>query len=67
MIGYKKSLGDAMLGYKKVLGKNMIGHRAPLIDLAKIDVMTRDLAEKKKVGGLEKAKRGSGWKLGQYA
>jgi hypothetical protein len=67
MIGYKKSLGNSMMGYKKALGKHMMGHRSPLLDLAKIDIVTRDLEEKKKSGGLERAKRGSGWKMGQYA
>ena len=56
-----------MIGFKKPLGKGMIGFKMPLSDIPNIDVMTRDLAEKKKMGGLEKAKRGSGWKLGQYA
>lgn len=67
MIGYKKSLGGSMMGYRKTLGKAMMGHRSPLLDLMKVDVMTRDMNEKKKTGGLERAKRGGGWQLGQYA
>lgn len=67
LVGYKKSLGNSMMGYKRALGKAMMGHRSPLSDLMKIDIVTRDLEEKKKSGGLERAKRGSGWRLGQYA
>lgn len=60
-------LGTGMLGHKMPLGKGMLGHKAPLADLAKMAVATQELAESKKAGGLERAKRGSGWKLGQYA
>lgn len=31
MIGYKKSLGSAMMGYKMPLGKNMLGSKIPLV------------------------------------
>lgn len=68
MIGHKKSLGNAMLGHKMSLGKMMVGHKAPMEHLAKMAVATQQLAEKKKAGGLERAKRGSGWNQGgQYS
>ena len=67
MIGYKKPLGMHMLGHKMPLGKGMLGHKEPLMHLAKVAVATQDLAEKKKAGGLERAVRGAGWKMGQYA
>lgn len=68
MIGHRQALGMNMIGHKLPLGKNMIGHKAPLGDLAKMAVMTQDLAEKKKAGGLERAKRGNGYNQGgQYS
>jgi hypothetical protein len=31
MIGYKKSIGSAMMGHKMPLGKNMLGSKIPLL------------------------------------
>lgn len=68
MIGHKKSLGSAMIGHKMSLGKMMVGHKAPMEHLAKMEIATQQLAEKKKAGGLERAKRGAGYNsLGGYA
>jgi hypothetical protein len=68
MLGHKKSLGNAMLGHKMPLGKTMLGHKAPMEHLAKLAAVTQQLGEKKKSGGLERAKRGAGWNsLGGYA
>jgi hypothetical protein len=68
MIGHKKSLGSAMLGHKMPLGKMMVGHKGPMEHLAKMAVATQELAEKKKSGGLERAKRGAGYNQGgQYS
>lgn len=67
MIGYKQPLGMHMLGHKTPLGKAMLGHKEPLAHLAKVAILTQELAEKKKTGGLERAIRGVGWKMGQYA
>jgi len=67
MIGHKQPLGTGMLGHKMPLGKNMIGHKAPMQHLAKMEMATQQLAEQKKAGGLERAKRGNGSNLGGYA
>ncbi len=67
MIGYKKALTNAMIGHKLALGKHMLGHKLALGDMPNISVMTRELGGHKKAGGLERAKRGGGWQLGQYA
>ena len=67
MIGHKKTLGSGMIGHKMHLSGGMVGHKSPMEHLAKVAVMTQDLAEKKKSGGLERAKRGMGSKLGNYA
>jgi hypothetical protein len=64
MIGHKQPLGTGMIGHKMPLGKGMIGHKAPLQHLAKMAEATQQLAERKKAGGLERAKRGMGSKLG---
>lgn len=66
-LGYKKPLGMGMMGYKRPLGKFMLGHKAPMADLMKVAEMTRELEQRKKANGLERARRGNGSNLGQYA
>ena len=66
MLGYKQPLGDSKIGYKKPLG-SMLGTKKPLSNLAPMDTVTRQLEEQKKIGGLERAKRGNGANLGQWA
>ncbi len=56
-----------MLGHKQPLSNNMLGNKKPLFDNPKMNVQTQKLEEQKKVGGLERAKRGNGSKLGQWA
>lgn len=66
MIGFKKPLATEMLGHKQPLG-SMLGTKKPLENIKKIAQVTQELGENKKVGGLEKARRGNGHKLGQWA
>ena len=66
-LGYKKPLAMGMMGYKRPLGKFMLGHKAPMADLMKVAEMTRELEQRKKANGLERARRGAGSNLGQYA
>lgn len=66
-LGYKKPLAMGMMGYKRPLGKFMLGHKAPMADLMKVAEMTRELEQRKKANGLERARRGNGSNLGQYA
>ena len=66
-LGYKKPLAMGMIGHKRPLGKSMIGHRMPMADLMKVAEMTRELEQRKKANGLERARRGNGSNLGQYA
>lgn len=66
-LGYKKPLGMGMMGYKRPLGKFMLGHKAPMADLMKMAEMTRELEQRKKANGLERARRGNGSNLGGYA
>lgn len=53
MIGYKKSLGSAMMGHKMPLGKNMLGSKMPLLmrpTMRKVEeALTRKVS-----GGLER-------------
>ena len=68
MIGHKQPLSTRMLGHKMPLGKGMMGHKRPLLAEMGVAQMTRKLEEQKKAGGLERAKRGSGWNQGgQYS
>ena len=68
MIGHKQPLSAKMLGHKMPLGVGMLGHRRPLLGGMAVATMTRELAQEKKAGGLERAKRNSGWNQGgQYA
>jgi hypothetical protein len=68
MLGYKKPLTMGMIGHKRYLGQNLVGHKMPMEHLAKIHSVTRDLAERKKMNGLEKSRRKEGsLSLGQYA
>jgi hypothetical protein len=67
MLGHKQPLSNNMLGNKKPLESAMLGNKKPLFDNPKMNVQTQKLAEQKKVGGLERAKRGNGSKLGQWA
>ncbi len=66
MIGFKQPLGNSKIGFKKPLG-SMFGHKTPLSHIQKMDVQTQQLAENKKAGSLERAKRNLGSKLGQWA
>lgn len=67
MIGYKQALGSSMIGHKKPLGSSMIGYKKPLGEMA-VQLMTSELGQQKKSGGLERAKRNEGWnKGGQYS
>lgn len=53
MIGYKKSLGSAMLGHNMPLGKNRIGSKMPLL----VRPTMRNVQEaltRKVSGGLER-------------
>lgn len=67
MLGHKKALGYEMLGHRQPLGKNMLGYKSPMEHVPKMAEQTQKLAESKKTGGLERAKRGVGAKLGNYA
>lgn len=68
MIGHKQPLSKKMIGHKMPLGKAMLGHKRPLLGEMVVADMTRKLEENKKMGGLERAKRGSGWNQGgQYS
>lgn len=67
MLGHKKPLGYEMLGHRAPLGKNMIGYKTPMEHLPKMVEAKQQLAEQKKIGGLERAKRNVGSKLGNYA
>lgn len=67
MLGSKKPLSYEMLGHKQPLGKNMLGHKSPMEHLPKMAEAKQQLAENKKIGGLERAKRGYGSNLGHRA
>lgn len=67
MLGSKKPLGYEMLGHRQPLGKNMIGYKSPLEHIPKMNVQTQQLEQQKKTGGLERARRNVGSKLGQWA
>lgn len=67
MLGHKKPLGYEMLGHRQPLGKNMLGYKSPMEHLPKMNVQTQQLEQQKKAGSLERAKRGNGSKLGQWA
>lgn len=67
MLGSKKPLGYEMLGHRQPLGKNMLGYKSALEHIPKMAEQTQQLAENKKTGGLERAKRGYGSNLGHRA
>lgn len=67
MLGHKKPLGYEMLGHRQPLGKNMLGYKSPMEHLPKMENANQKLAENKKIGGLERAKRGYGSNLGHRA
>ncbi len=66
MIGYKKPLAMEMIGHKQPLG-SMLGFKKPLENIKKMPEVTKELEQNKKVGGLERARRGLGSNLGQWA
>jgi hypothetical protein len=53
MIGYKKSLGSAMMGHNMPLGKNRIGSKVPLLMRPSMRKVQEDLTRKVS-GGLER-------------
>lgn len=53
MIGYKKSLGSAMMGHKMPLGISRIGNKMPLLMRPTMKKVEEDLTRKVS-GGLER-------------
>ena len=70
MIGHKKSLVSSsdMIGYKAPLADKMFGYKKPLEGINKVRIeQNKEQDQMKKAGGLERARRGFGSNLGNYA
>lgn len=66
-LGTRRPLGNKMLGHRKPLMANTLGYKMAGSE-PPINILTRELEQRKQAGGLERVRRNGGWaSLGNYA